>query len=102
MRQKPADFTSIRTIVREVVKDLETRSGDAACQVEEIWHQEVGDELAALARVSTVSAREVEIEAESSAVLAEVKGFHGAAFLRRLREEGVGDIERISFRLTDG
>jgi hypothetical protein len=101
VNQKKRDFVPLKKVIKEVLKEIEKSAGDQREEMARIWREVVGEELAALTRVRAVSPRGVEIEASSSAVLAEVKQFYRVPFVEKLKEEGKAQAERISFSLSD-
>jgi hypothetical protein len=99
---KGKDFVPIRSVLRKLVADLEQQAGEAIQQVERVWREVVGEELAELTRVRAAGPRSVEIEAFGSAVLAEIEQFYRTRFEKKLKDEGISTIERVSYRLGDG
>ncbi len=98
-RKKGRDFASIRSIMHQVLKTLEPRSGRNLQDLEAVWRGLVGEELGSMSSVALANERTVEIRAESSAVLAELEQFYRDQFLQRLREAGIAGIDRAIFRL---
>jgi hypothetical protein len=102
MREARRDFMPVGKLLRETLKELESRTAAATADVERVWRAVVGEDLASEGRVRCVAGPVVEIDVRSSAGLAELKQFFGEKFLRALRQEGFMAIERVSFRLVEG
>jgi hypothetical protein len=102
MKRRRKDFMPIRAVVRDVMRSLETRTGEQVQEIEAVWQAVVGGDLANLTRVRGIARKTVEIEAVGSPVLAEIEQFYRDTFLRRLKEKGIIGVDRVAFHLADG
>ncbi len=100
MKTARKDFVSIKGIVNGVLRKVRARSGPRA-RAEEIWTRVVGEELAALARVSGVSADAVEIEVTGAAARAELSSFYRDRYLKALKDAGLAHLRRVHFTMSD-
>ena len=101
MSKKKRDFVPIQNVIKEVMKGLKKSAGASVAEMTAIWDDLVGEDLARLTRVRAVTPRSVEIEADGSAVLAEVRQYYREAFLEKLKEAGKDGVDRVSFFLAD-
>lgn len=103
MSKRPGrgDFVPLKRIVTEVMKSLKARDSEQTKEVERIWRELVGEELARFSRIRGVAANTVDVEVDGSAVLAEVDQFFRGAFLEKLKAEGVSGMDSVAFHLSD-
>lgn len=101
MKTGRKDFVPIKGIVNGILRRLRPRADDPLARVAELWTRTVGDDFAALARVSGMSADTVRIDVAGAAARAELDSFYRDPFLKALRDAGMQHLHRVYFHVTD-
>ena len=101
MRRKNEEFTPIGSVVTRLLKDLRETQSEQTQELQALWRETVGPALADVSRVCGLGSGTVNVEAQGSAVLSELRQFYRDPFLKRVREKGMMNVRDVSFRLAD-